>query len=859
MRAVATALLLALGFGASPARAAVEGPGVNLYFHASRTRAPVNIDGKLDEEDWAKTETFDDFKERFPNAGAPPSERTELKVLYDDRAVYVAVICHDSEPALINRQMGRRDSNLLSDATQVIIDAAHDHRTAYLFGVGAGGMLSDGILYDDSNYSGDWDAIWDGAAGSFEGGWIAEFAIPLHLLRFPKADVQTWGFSVRRDLARKGEEIEAVHNARSSGASVSRIGHLTGMEGLAPRRTLELLPYLAARAVLRPQFSDPSTPNPRLLNPSGDLGIDVNAALTSDLALTATVNPDFGQVEADQLIQNLSTFETFFPEKRPFFNQGFELFQPVGAQRGRPPHALFYSRRIGLSAPIFAAAKVTGKAARGVDIAVLDALVASAYTPVDDEAQPDRSLALRKERPLHLGLADELPRQPVAASNFLAAVGRFSLGERLRLGATVTSAIPFTRPCTEEDEALPFDERPAACLTRGANAAAVDFDWTTSDSHWAARGQVSLSQAHSGPQTVMLRDGTRLDRGDVGVGAYLKAGRYGGEGLRLELSYEYSTPTLELNAVGYQRIQNTQGAGVMVGYERLTDLSIVRALRVNSTFSTSFSTDGRGLHRGNTWVGSASVTLPSFDFIGIEVGSDFGGYNLRELGRTGVPLQQPGFVFFSLFGDSKQDRTVVFGGNAAVGVHMAAGPTPLSIGWGGNLYGSVKPHAALETRLEVGFDRTPHGPRYRGDLGLNRFLLGELNSYFLSLTLRQQWILNPRLSLQAYAQLFSEYGTFWRFFVGETNDARAPIELSSLTLAPENSDVSGFYGVALNLNVVLRWEYRLGSTLYLVYTRAQGGLPYPPGEEPATLAPRQLLLGPAQDAIMLKWSYYTDL
>ncbi len=849
--------LVALLTCSLPALAAVEGPGVDLYFHAARTAAPVKIDGRLDEADWAKAESYDKFLERFPNAGNPASERTELKVLYDDRAIYVAVICHDSQPELINRQMGRRDSSPFSDAIQVIVDAQHDHRTAYLFHVGAGGVLGDGILFDDQNFSGDWDAIWDGAAGSFEGGWIAELAIPLHLLRFPKAAMQTWGFSVRRDLARKGEELEAVYNPRTSGASVSRIGHLTGMEGLAPRRTLELLPYLAARGVMRPQYSDPSRPAPRLFDPSLDLGLDLNAALTSDLALTATVNPDFGQVEADQLIQNLTTFETFFPEKRPFFNQGFELFQPVGAMNGRPPHALFYSRRIGLTAPILAAAKVTGRVARGVDVAVLDALVASSSNPDADEDLPDRSLSLRKERPLHLGLTDELPRQPVATTNFLAAVARAAVSERLRLGGTITSAAPFTRPCTDEAFALPLTEQPAACLSRGGNAAALDFNLKSLDAHWGASGQVSLSQVHSGPPSLLLRDGTVLRRGDVGFGAYFKAGRYGGEGLRAELVYELSTPTLDLNTVGFQRTQNATGVAFTLGYERSSGLAFLRAFHVHLNAGTSFSTDGRWLNRENNLNLNVRMTLPSFDFVGAEAGVSGGGYNLREVGRTGIPLQQGVGGFFALFGDSKQDRPVTFGGNAALGFHGQAGPTPPTVGWGGTVYSALKPHAALETKLEVGFDRTPHGPRYVDALDERSFLFGELDSYFLSVTLRQQLILSPRLSLQAYAQLFTEYGAFTRLFEGHSDAQRSPIQLDSLTPTTAAFDPS-FYGTALNLNVVLRWEYRLGSTLYLVYTHGQTGLPVD-GPAPRSLAPRELLAGPAVDAFLIKWSYYTDL
>jgi hypothetical protein len=838
---------------AGMASAAVEGPGRDQFLRAARTSEPVTVDGRLDEDTWAKAPTFDAFVQRFPEAGKAPSERTELRVLYDDRNVYLAITAYDSEPALINRNLGRRDSDLYSDRVKVLLDPTHDHRTAYVFTVNAGGAQSDGLYYDDRMYTADWDGVWDAAAGSIEGGWVAELAIPLALLRFPEAPMQTWGFSVRRDIARKNEEVESVDNPRTSGAVVSRLGHLTGMENLRSGQAVELVPYLAARTVARPQFSDAARPWPRLVDPSLDVGLDFKTALTSNLALTATLNPDFGQVEADQLILNLSTFETFFPEKRPFFTQGMELFNPVG---GNGPQTLFYSRRIGLQTPILGAAKLTGTVAEGVEVGVLDAVVTGPWQREVDEELPDRRVGLYLERPLHLGPNNALPTSPRVPMNYLATVVRGKVGPHSRVGGMVTAATPLTGTCSEEDAALDEDLWPVPCLARGGNAAAVDFDLKTADGQYGLMGQVDGSQVVGGPPERTLRDGTVLHRGDTGFGGYVRAGRFGGEGFRWDVGYDFSTPTLDLNASGFQRTQNEHSPRLSLHYERPNGVGPFKSLFANFSGGSQWTADGRGLNRGSWLNLNASVQLPSFDSIGVETGVNLGGWDVRELRGTGVPLENTNSAFVVLFADTNANRMTSAGGYAALGHTFQAGPVAPAWGWQLNLYGTVRPHPALETRLELFLDRTSNGPRFIEDLGDNRFLLSPLLSDTLSLTLRQQWVLTPRLTLQGYAQLFTAYGAYGTYYEGVSDASRSPIRFASL-MPVERENTDDFHDVGLNLNLVLRWEYRLGSTLYVVYSRGQQRFPVAADERPPhTLLPVGLLAGAANDALMVKWSWY---
>jgi len=832
------------------AEAAVEGPGRDLFIRAAARQGTVTIDGKLDEEAWAKAPVFDAFVQRFPQAGTPPSERTELRVLYDSERVYFAIIARDSRPALIDRRMGRRDSSFPTDLVQVIIDSTHDHRTAYAFSLSAGGIQRDGLFYDDSNYTSNWDGVWEGAVGSVPDGWVAEFAIPLPLLRFPEAPEQTWGFSVRRTISRLSEQIESVDNPPTTNAVVSRMGHLTGLAGLQSRQALALIPYLASRAILRPQYSDGS-PRPRLLDPSLDLGVDMRMALTSDLNLNATLNPDFGQVEADQLILNLSTFEAFFPEKRPFFTEGLEFFQPLGSETGQVPQMLFYSRRIGLETPIFGAAKLSGTVAQGVEVAALDALVAGPWLQ-QDEADPNRRWGFYSSRPLHYGPNSTLPGRPQPTTNYLAGVMRGLVGGNSRVGASFAAALPLVGECTPEDAALSL--LPEQCVTRGGLGAAADFDFKTDDSNYRVLGQVAASKGLGGLPERTLPDGTVFRRSAAGYGGYLRAGKFGGEGFRWDLGYDYSTPTLDLNATGFQRTQNEHAPRLSLHYQRPNGMGPFKRFGARISAGSRWSTDGRGINRGSWAEGALELTLPSFDYVSLAATLDGGGHDIRELGRTGIPLERATSSALYLIWQTTGSRPIVLDGYGAL-AYYERGPLPGAWGGTGSLNVSLRPIPSLETGLEFLADRTEYAPRYAGSLEQYRFLLANLQSTFLSMTLRQQWLIQPRLSLQAYAQLFTAYGLFGAPFEGSSSEAREPIQFSALT--PAMTQLDNFYEASLALSLVLRWEYRAGSTLFLVYTHTRSGAPAPEGTAPpATLWPKGLASGPSTDAVLLKLNYH---
>jgi len=350
-RRVPFAVLLVL-VGAWPAWASEADPPKTdpdpKPYRALATRAnpgTPEIDGRLDDAVWALAEVITDFTQRDPNEGEPASERTEAWVLYDDGALYVGIRAYDSEPDKIVGQLTRRDQHSESDWLAVSIDSYCDRRTAFEFAVNPAAVERDKYLFDDTNEDDSWDAVWDVATRIDEDGWTAEFRIPFSQLRFSEALEQVWGFNIERIIQRKNETAQWKPIPKDASGWVSEYGELAGIQGIEPPRRLEVLPYVVGQQALTPK--QPGNPFETGSEFTGSLGADVRYGLTNSLTLNLTLNPDFGQVEADPSVVNLSAFETFFEEKRPFFLEGSNIFRfPVSSLNGGFEQ-LFYSRRIG--------------------------------------------------------------------------------------------------------------------------------------------------------------------------------------------------------------------------------------------------------------------------------------------------------------------------------------------------------------------------------------------------------------------------------------------------------------------------------------------------------------------------------
>ncbi|HVH13672.1 MAG TPA: DUF5916 domain-containing protein, partial [Longimicrobium sp.] len=364
---------------------------------AARATEAIRLDGRFDEAAWASAEVATDFVQRGPDVGQPSTERTEVRVLYDDGAMYVAARMFDSQPERIRAPLARRDEPVMnSEWFNVVFDSYHDRRTAFRFGVNPAGLRRDVYHFNDGGEDASWDAVWEVATTVDSLGWTAEYRIPLSQLRFtPPAEgaEQTWGVQFFRYVSRRDEWSHWAPWLPTYAGFTSRFGELRGLRGLGTPRRLELMPYSSARLDRQPDR--PGDPFYSANEGAASVGVDVKMGLAGGLTLTGTVNPDFGQVEVDPAVVNLSAFETFFPERRPFFVEGADVFRfgQLMNFNGYGDPSFFYTRRIGRApqrrvrasatvpfvdepenSTILAAGKVTGRLPGGWTVGLLDAV-----------------------------------------------------------------------------------------------------------------------------------------------------------------------------------------------------------------------------------------------------------------------------------------------------------------------------------------------------------------------------------------------------------------------------------------------------------------------------------------------------
>ena len=347
--------------------------------------APV-IDGRDDDPVWRDAQSITEFYEFQPTEGKEPRFRTEAKVAYDSRNFYVFVRMYDPEPDKILKLLARRDVRAPSDQIKIIIDSYHDRRSGFQFAVNPAGVKRDYTIFNDVEEDGSWDGVWDAGTTVDSLGWTAEFRIPLSQLRYPRAERHTFGFGIWRDIERFKERVSWPLYRTNQASFASQLGEITGIEGLSSPRRLELLPYAVTKNVTIQGENGFSHPQ-RL---SG--GLDFKYGLSSNITVDGTVNPDFGQVEADPAVLNLSAFETFFQERRPFFMEGAGLLSfsmNCYAVNDCGRENLFYSRRIGRApqlggmygdaasptgTTILGAAKVTGRLPGGLSVGLIEAV-----------------------------------------------------------------------------------------------------------------------------------------------------------------------------------------------------------------------------------------------------------------------------------------------------------------------------------------------------------------------------------------------------------------------------------------------------------------------------------------------------
>ena len=633
-----TLVALLLAFIAATAHASPASREVR----AGRTsQAPV-IDGRIEPDPWLRAPEISGLRQQRPDNGHACSESTQVWILYDDDALYVAARMHDRAP--VTRLLGRRDTFLESDWFGVLLDPQHDRRTGNAFFVNPDGVQYDEVISNDSEEDTSWDGIWDSAVSIDGAGWSAEMRIPFSQLRFPERDPQTWGLNFIRWIKRRQEQARLVSHPRNEPGFASRFGDLAGIEGIHPRPKVEVTPFLTSAMTSEGAVAAADPLNERV-DGALDAGLDLRWTSRSSLTMSATVNPDFGQVEVDPAILDLSQFEQFFPEKRPFFLEGAKVYTFGGLASVYPsPYrlihpTLFYSRRIGrqpqgnarLSADwmdvpeetsILGAGKLVARSGGSTSFSLLDAITSSERARI-------QTGALRQEPVV----------EPL--TNHFAGRWTRDFGERAaRLGALMSAVH------RRDDPATPF--LPARALVAGLDG----YGWLGRQDvlidGFAAYSQIgggatSLAQLQRAPAHQFQRpDADHLDydaqrRSLEGWGGKLAISREKGT-WRFQVQGESYAPGFEINDLGFQPRADVTAAHAMLTWFDVRTRMHTRNNRVSAGRFLQWTHGGERIANG--LAGDLATTFTSYWSTGAQAAYSFAALDDREA-RGGPMIRRP--------------------------------------------------------------------------------------------------------------------------------------------------------------------------------------------------------------------------
>ena len=828
---------------------------------AERRNGPVTLDGKLDEAAWQNAKPITDFTQSDPEEGKPASQQTDVRFLFDDEALYVGAKMFDTGGGkAVMTRLVRRDASFDSDYFQIVIDGYHDHLSRAFFEVNPAGSKSDYIGIGTSCCDQSWDPIWEAATHIDADGWTAEIRIPYSQLRFSRAPEQVWGLEVRRFIKRRDEEDDWSFWHKNEAGGPSRFGHLVGLRIPKASSRVELMPYASAKSSSIASLA--GTPFDTKGTPKPSAGLDLRDRVTSNLTLNATINPDFGQVEVDPAVLNLSAFETFFPEKRPFFVEGAQVFNFGNFSchfcSNVEGMSAFYSRRVGRAptgaglafnnyafadvpdaTTILGAGKLTGRTAAGYTVGLLNALTGRATARVEAAS----------------GVRGTQVVEPLA-DYYVARLKRDMHGGNLVIGG-VFSGI-----------ARSIDTTFAPRLARHAEMYGNDFVWSTPDKKYSVLASYALTNVSGDSREILLRQRSpqryfqRPDRGTGsggflsnrldstatslrGAGAYARFAKDVGD-VFWEVAANTRTPGYETNDFAFQRSadyiwtnanvghfwskrgpwyqnlyfvtgaqtqQNYEGDRLMTQLHEYWQITTHNFWNVSEFFIHKPSVlDDRQL-RGGPVVG-----LPTNDYTEIDISTDRRhvirgdgslGYYWDELGGRGP--------FLSL---STTYRP-------APNVSVSFGPS----------YGRSRGTSQYITAVA-----DPTATAFYG----NRYVFAGSEQRTLGLDTRVSWTFNPAMTLELYAQPFFASAHFRDF-----NEYAAPRHSGLRVYGRDQSTISSTTGPdglitqytidpdgagpaqpftlgnpdftdrSLRGNAVFRWEYRPGSLLYVAWTQSR--------------------------------------
>ncbi len=848
---------------------------------ARRAETPILLDGRLDEEVW-QAEARDTFTQNDPQDGAPATERTRVWVAYDDKALYVAAYCHDTEPGKIKSLLGRRDAQIDSDWFMFAIDPYLDRRTGYLFGVNPAGSVIDMALSNDVSEDDSWDGVWEAKTAMNGDGWTAEMRVPFNQIRFPKKDEYVWGVQFRRVIKRKNEVVSYSWVPKSEPAFVSRFARLEGIQGISPGRHVEVLPYVVGQTQFRPaEEGNPFETGHRAL---GNAGFDLKVGLRSNLTLDLSVNPDFGQVEVDPAVINLSAYETFYQEKRPFFIEGASIFNGFGrggvylnANINWPQPRFFYSRRIGRSpqgyvtqdgfvstpdrSTILGAAKVTGKLGSW-NVGLISALTAREFATIDQlgmrmqeevepfsyygvfRAQRDIQEGRRGYGIIATGVARDLNGSETLSGILnrnaltLAADGWAFLDQKRTwvvggwFGGTRVegSTADILRLQTSS---MHYFQRPDATHVEVDPAA-------TSLTGWG--GQVNLAR-QSGNTLVLATLGV-LSPGFNPNDAGFQRGRSDLVQMTFLPGYQWTKPgkvfIYALAAAGVFRSYDFGGNKTWDGGLALFQAQLKNFWSLNTMVAVNPETVSTTLTRG----GPAALMPWGYQFeLGVETDS-----------RRPIVFEAAGYVYRRPATGTEWSGQFMLRWKARSNLSLSIGP----------IVGHETNAIQWVTRVRDEAMSSTYGTRY---------VFGRLEQHIVASEIRVNWTFTPRLTLQAYLQPFIAVGKYDRFrelarpksfdytIYGEKGstigyaDERYQVDPDGEGPAKAFSFGNPDFNVkSLRGTVVWRWEYLPGSLLYVVWTQNRADYAHP-GDFQLRRDLGDLLTAPGDNIFLLKVSY----
>lgn len=772
----------------------------------------MRLDGVLSDDTWLRAPAITEFVQREPREGQPPSFSTEARVVYDRSAIYVHVRALDADPSKIVGILTRRDTDSPSDWVSVIIDSYHDRRTAYEFSVNAAGVKADKYRYNDTSEDTGWDAVWDVKVGQDDKGWQALFRIPLSQLRFDPTRASTFGFAITRRIGRLSETSTWPLLPRGASGVVSSLGELTGLSLEGGQKRLEVVPYAVSQLTTQPV--EAGNPFVSRRDPGGTFGADVKFALTPALTLTGTINPDFGQVEADPAVVNLSGFETYFNEQRPFFMEGSGVFRfDIDCNDGQC-RGLFYSRRIGRtprgqpavaeggfsSVPsqttILGAGKLTGRIG-SFSVGLLNAVTSEEHARLS--AGPARSTAV----------VEPMTSYSVA---------------RARREFTNQSSIGFMATATNRRLTSEVDFLPGQAYTGGA-----DWDWRL-----GKRGAYSLSGFVAGStvrgsaeaigqlQTSMVHAYQRPDASHLsydpartsldGLAGQLGLSKVAGNVVRFSSVAWFKTPGFDINDLGFLQRADERGYSNWIQFRRDTPTKWYRTFRFNFNqwLLQNFDGDRRALG------GNVNAHLRTTGNHQISAGYNLEAAAFEDRHTRGGPgaIGTAWRFFWHSYGTD--DRKAVMFQHSLQGGKDQHGSSRFTY----NPSIRVRPTAALSVSVGLGFNRNIDDAQWIDRVSDERdhYLFGHLDQKTVSATFRVNYTITPRLTIQVYGQPFVSAGRYSHF--KELTDGRA-VRYED-RYAPFAYDGSpDFNYKSFRTTNVLRWEYRPGSTIFVVWQQGR--------------------------------------